>query len=337
MIITKIGKGGYGTIHKAQWLDGRIIGWDTKHNKWKRVAFNNKEKNSYFVALKTLHNSQNLSAELINELIGLQKCCGGTDFTGILRVYGVSQNTDTKEYILVLDYANNGDLRRFIRNNLAEFNWLLRIGTLYQIAVGLKQLHNKGLLHRDFHGGNIVCGGYYVLVTDLGLCQPVDKPMTNSKKGEVYGVLPYVAPEVLCGRPYSKASDVYSLGMLMYEIATGHLPFASEPHDIDLINKICSGARPKIPNNIPPFYTQLMQQCYSPMRPNADDVVQTINKWLNEPSPNINSELQEAEARRLTEETDEQVKKIHPQAIYTSRLLQTAELPSNNFSDFIIP
>lgn len=68
MGITKIGKGGYGTIHKAQWLDGRIVGWDTKHNKWKRVAFNNKEKNSYFVALKTLHNSQNLSAELINEV-----------------------------------------------------------------------------------------------------------------------------------------------------------------------------------------------------------------------------------------------------------------------------
>jgi hypothetical protein len=66
--ITKIGNGGYGTVHKAQWLDGRIVGWDTEHNKWKRVTVSNKEENAYLVALKTLHNSQNLSAELLNEV-----------------------------------------------------------------------------------------------------------------------------------------------------------------------------------------------------------------------------------------------------------------------------
>jgi serine/threonine protein kinase len=214
---------------------------------------------------------------------------------------------------------------------------------LYQIAVGLKQLHNKGLLHRDFHGGNIVCGSGYVLVTDLGLCQPVDKPTpsnTDAKTVEVYGVMPYVAPEVLHGKPYSKASDVYSFGMLMYEIATSRLPFSNEPHDIDLVNQICSGVRPKLPNNIPSFYTQLIQQCWDSnpsMRPSAEYIVQTIHKWSNEPASNIISEIQEADARRLTETTDEQAKlKIHPQAIYTSRLLPTTELPESPVSEFVI-
>ncbi|CAG8748280.1 32532_t:CDS:2 [Racocetra persica] len=262
-----------------------------EHRKWKRVG-------EHIVALKTLHDSHNL-AEFLNELVALQKSCGGTDFTGIIRVYGASQNPYSEEYIMVLDLAKDGDLRHYIRQNLVNYSWSHRIDTLHQIAVGLSQLHNKELVHRDFHGGNVLIHGnfcnenvVYVLVTDLGLCRSTDK---------------------------LASSGTY---------ASGELPFANVSHNIDLAFQICHGTRPRLPDNIPPFYAQLMQQCWDTnpsIRPSTKYIVETARKWLHEPTSDIVSELQMAEAMRLkSSKTDTQMEtKIHPEAIYTSRLLPT--------------
>ncbi|RGB33873.1 kinase-like domain-containing protein, partial [Rhizophagus diaphanus] len=57
-------------------------------------------------------------------------------------------------------------------------------------------------------------------VSDLGFCEPADKPSTS-----IYGNLPYIAPEVITGREYTFASDIYSIGMLMWDISSGQPPF----------------------------------------------------------------------------------------------------------------
>ena len=81
----------------------------------------------------------------------------------------------------------------------------------------LKNLHDADIIHRDLHSGNILStGNNNFSIGDLGLSQPVDNV---SSKTKVYGVVPYIAPEMFNGASFSKASDVYSMGMIMWELA----------------------------------------------------------------------------------------------------------------------
>ncbi|POG82781.1 kinase-like domain-containing protein, partial [Rhizophagus irregularis DAOM 181602=DAOM 197198] len=79
-----------------------------------------------------------------------------------------------------------------------------------------------------------------------------------------YGVMPFVAPEVLKGKPYTRAADVYSFAMIMYYIATGRQPFANCAHDSVLALNICNGIRPEINElEAPKFYIDLMKNCWN--------------------------------------------------------------------------
>ncbi|PKC59520.1 kinase-like protein, partial [Rhizophagus irregularis] len=102
---------------------------------------------------------------------------------------------------------------------------------LYNISMGLKELHQKKMVHRDFHTGNILLNTAGVTnnmddsvihISDMGLCGDA----SNTNQNNIYGVIPYVAPEVLKGEPYTQAADIYSFGMIMYFVATGKQPFA---------------------------------------------------------------------------------------------------------------
>ncbi len=73
------------------------------------------------------------------------------------------------------------------------------------------------------------------LIGDLGLSQPANYALSNN---EIYGVTPYIAPELFKGAKFSKASDVYSIGMIMWELTTGCKPFTNTEHDANLIYEI---------------------------------------------------------------------------------------------------
>ncbi|CAI2186098.1 18213_t:CDS:1, partial [Funneliformis geosporum] len=85
---------------------------------------------------------------------------------------------------------------------------------------------------------------------DLGLCKPV-KYLHSFKNSDIYGVLPFVAPEVLRGQPYTLASDIYSFSMIMWEFISGISLFDNEAYDFQLSLDICKGKRPEIIKNIP--------------------------------------------------------------------------------------
>src|SRR5438046_2777187 len=74
-------------------------------------------------------------------------------------------------------------------------------------------------------------------VSDMGLCGEVG----NIDLTKIYGVMPYVAPEVLRRKPYTQAADIYSFGMVMYFVATQRQPFAERAHDQNLALSICNG------------------------------------------------------------------------------------------------
>ncbi|POG72772.1 kinase-like domain-containing protein [Rhizophagus irregularis DAOM 181602=DAOM 197198] len=74
--------------------------------------------------------------------------------------------------------------------------------------------YKRELIHRDFHSGNMISvSNQRIEITDLGLCRPM-----NAQNNDTYGVLPYVAPEVLRGKEYTQKSDIYGFGIIAYEV-----------------------------------------------------------------------------------------------------------------------
>ncbi|RGB35127.1 kinase-like domain-containing protein, partial [Rhizophagus diaphanus] len=143
----------------------------------------------------------------------------------------------------------------------------------------LETIHNKDFIHRDFHSGNILFDPKDKRtlnddwkIGDLGLSQAVNSKTSNN---EIYGVIPYIAPEIFRGSIFSKEADIYSLGMIMWELTTGCKPFDNIEHDHHLIYKILDGERPKITEDTPECYANLMKSCWDPdpkKRPSIKDI-----------------------------------------------------------------
>jgi serine/threonine protein kinase len=122
----------------------------------------------------------------------------------------------------------------------------------------LKKIHQQNLVHRDLHSGNILNYKLEGYITDLGLCKLVSE---TQKEDKIYGVLPYVAPEVLQTSPYTEASDIYSLGTIAYELLSGLLPYYDREHDTSLAVLICQGLRPSFQIKIPALLENLINRC----------------------------------------------------------------------------
>ncbi|CAI2181253.1 19283_t:CDS:2 [Funneliformis geosporum] len=122
-----------------------------------------------------------------------------------------------------------------------------------------KTMIKKSKQFIDLHSGNILyCKNIDIwCISDFGFCGPADKPL-----GSIYGNLPYIAPEVIFGKGYTFASDIYSIGMLMWEISSGKQPFVGLEHNYDLVMNIMNGMRPKIVSGTPLEYANLMVQCW---------------------------------------------------------------------------
>ena len=139
-------------------------------------------------------------------------------------------------------------------------------------------------------------------------------------------MIPYIAPEIFKGSAFSKKSDVYCMGMIMWELTTGCKPFANVEHDINLIFKILDGERPEITEDTPECYANLMKSCWNSdpeERPSMIEIRKTFSKWYH---TNQNIELfyqAEMKRRKLIIFENLGPKKPHPKAIYTSRPLSS--------------
>src|SRR6266536_896841 len=203
----------------------------------------------------------------------------------VTKLYGISQDPETKNYIMVLNYAERGSLRNYLDKEYDKLSWEIKFDYLWYIAHGLSEIHEKELIHRDLHIGNILSFYNFVNITDMGLCRPADYNKlenTNTNNNNVYGVLPYIAPEILRGQNYTKAADVYSFGIIMYEVFSGLPPYHDVIHDKNLAIKICLGFRPRFNIKVPQLIMHLIKSCLdaNPLnRPSAEEVCDILRPW----------------------------------------------------------
>src|SRR6266542_3721338 len=199
----------------------------------------------------------------------------------------------------------------------------------------LESIHNANFIHRDLHSGNILLvktdnSSYQCQIGGLELSQPANDISNN----EIYGVIPYIAPEVLNGAKSSKESDIYSMGMIMWELTTGCKPFANVEHDHRLMYEIIDGERPEITNDTPKCFANLMKKCLDSdpsKRPSITEFCDYWYIWYHY------YQLDQAEKTRLElinlgELGPKFNEKPHPKAIYTSRPLKSLITKCSSFN-----
>ena len=244
---------------------------------------------------------------------------------------------------MVLGYAKGGNFHCQLNRNYIRVHWQIKLIALFSIIRGLEIIHQKQMVHRDFHTGNLLVDqenlGLYneIFISDMGLCGEIDNIKDETK---IYGVMPYVAPEVLKGNPYTQAADIYSFGMIMYFVATGKQPFANCAHDEILALNICNGIRPEInESEIPKCFIDLMIKCWDSNpdnRPTAIEIEKLISFYffdIHSRNKEIKKQFEEAEKYRVANLSSIKNNQLttHSQACYTSRLLNpfTKNLHSN--------
>ncbi|MCE8159247.1 MAG: protein kinase [Candidatus Moeniiplasma glomeromycotorum] len=321
-----LAQGGFSEVYKAKWNDGQFRYWgveDDKTESWRD--------NYRWVVLKVLNNSQDMEKEAFIHEIKSSVLFNKSQL--ITKCYGLSRDPKTKNYIMVMEYIPNGNLRKYLSDNGSELCFMDKMKQLCNIAYGLNLIHEQGLIHRDFHSGNILKHIESSYISDLGLCKPVNEV---SQEKEIYGVLPYIAPEVLRNKGYTLASDIYSLGIVAYEIFANQSPYLNREWDISLSVEICKGLRPNLNElKIPQDLKNLIQQCWDaePLkRPTANKLEKTLRNWQKDTK--FIYQLQEIEAE-YNQISQNSTYKSHPTAIMVSKRIDTKQI-TKSLSEKII-
>ncbi|RGB34896.1 kinase-like domain-containing protein [Rhizophagus diaphanus] len=271
-----------------------------------------------------------MSSEYLNEIKIHWDLCN--KWYRYLSFYGMTKDPETEELMMILQFAGKGNLRNVLLHNFNNILWKDKVIYLLWITCCLNELHELKRCHKDLHSGNILIVNYESFISDFGLSGPSNKQKSDDK---ICGVLPYIAPEVLNGEPYTLSSDIYSLGIIMAELSSGRPPFYKRNHDINLALEICNGLRPEFEIGTPEIYKKLAYKCMnanSNQRPTAQELYDIILFWHESCYHSKYYQEKEKfgykgkEVRIAFEEADKGISNIstsyykNPDAIYTSRL-----------------
>ncbi|RGB28638.1 kinase-like domain-containing protein [Rhizophagus diaphanus] len=262
--IQYIGKGSFGSVDRAFWKNTDQV-----------------------FALKCFNDDKTTLKEIVNE-IKLQK---RVDFhENILRFHGITkmgENNIKQEYALVLEYADSDTLDTYLRRNFDKLEWNDKYRFALQLASAVACIHECDIIHRDLHSGNVFVHQKKLKLADFGLSRKIAASSNNIK---VFGSIPYIDPKGLEDQQNykpNKKSDVYSVGVLMWQISSGYKPYRNDCYDVRLalsIVIIVMGKREKIIDETPAEYSKLYTECwkYEPdERPNMREVVSILKALIS--------------------------------------------------------
>ena len=280
------------------------------------------------VAVKVLKDEFSEDAEFKNRFQDESLSVAMMSHPNIVSVYDVSKSDDI-EYI-VMELIDGITLKEYLQKK-GHLTWQETVYFALQIAKALEHAHNRGIIHRDIKPQNImVLRDGTVKVADFGIAHQVSKQQTYNK-GEAIGSVHYISPEQAKGSRIDNRADIYSLGVVMYEMLTGRLPFeGTNPVDIAIqhINSIPlspSDYVKDIPEAIENIARKAMSPRLSQRYSSADELIADLEKVRNDPHVkiefnntsdverdakeeatrklNYNSEIEKIKVKRMGEET----------------------------------
>ena len=185
------------------------------------------------VALKMLKESISDNTQALRRFINESKAVAMMDHANIVKILDVSVKTEHK--FIVMEYIKGITLRDYM-NKKGKLSWQEACAFITQILQALDHAHMRGVIHRDIKPQNImIMEGGFIKVADFGIAK-IPNAETVTMVDHAVGTIYYISPEQARGKKIDARSDLYSLGVMFYEMLTGCLPFMSES-SYEIMNK----------------------------------------------------------------------------------------------------
>ena len=185
------------------------------------------------VALKMLKESISDNTQALRRFINESKAVAMMDHANIVKILDVSVKTEHK--FIVMEYIKGITLRDYM-NKKGKLSWQEASAFITQILQALDHAHMRGVIHRDIKPQNImIMEGGFIKVADFGIAK-IPNAETVTMVDHAVGTIYYISPEQARGKKIDTRSDLYSLGVMFYEMLTGHLPFMAES-SYEIMNK----------------------------------------------------------------------------------------------------